>query len=156
MKFQHQKLGTRHRTAERTAKQTGELVISISQRRNTITVFKGNDRYVLEDTEVVLNFDDNDQLVSMKAIGSMEADSEEQAEQLESMFSSDEDALKDMIGVSEGMSMDLKVKGKTVTFTINADVEQLVDVGLIGADDASEMTKDELISYFEDQDMTCK
>ena len=26
--------GTRHRTAERTAKQTGELVISISQRRN--------------------------------------------------------------------------------------------------------------------------
>ncbi len=47
--------GTRHRTAERTAKQTGELVISISQRRNIITVFKGNYRYVLEDTEVVLN-----------------------------------------------------------------------------------------------------
>lgn len=47
--------GTRHRTAERTAKQTGELVISISQRRNIITVFKGNDRYVLEGTEVVLN-----------------------------------------------------------------------------------------------------
>ena len=47
--------GTRHRTAERTAKQTGEVVISISQRRNIITVFKGNDRYILEDTEVVLN-----------------------------------------------------------------------------------------------------
>ncbi|MCF0126733.1 MAG: DNA integrity scanning protein DisA [Clostridia bacterium] len=47
--------GTRHRTAERTAKQTGELVISISQRRNIITVFKGNDRYVLENTDVVLN-----------------------------------------------------------------------------------------------------
>ena len=47
--------GTRHRTAERTAKQTGELVISISQRRNIITVFKGNERYVLENTESVLN-----------------------------------------------------------------------------------------------------
>ena len=47
--------GTRHRTAERTAKQTGELVISISQRRNIITVFKENYRYVLEDTDVVLN-----------------------------------------------------------------------------------------------------
>ncbi len=47
--------GTRHRTAERTAKQTGELVISISQRRGIITVFKGYDRYILEDTEVVLN-----------------------------------------------------------------------------------------------------
>ena len=47
--------GTRHRTAERTAKQTGELVISISQRRSIITVFKGDDRYILEDTDVVLN-----------------------------------------------------------------------------------------------------
>ena len=47
--------GTRHRTAERTAKQTGELVISISQRRNIITIFKDNERYILEDTEVVLN-----------------------------------------------------------------------------------------------------
>ena len=47
--------GTRHRTAERTAKQTGELVISISQRRNIITVFKGTSRYVLEETESVLN-----------------------------------------------------------------------------------------------------
>ena len=47
--------GTRHRTAERTAKQTGELVISISQRRNIITVFKENNRYILEDTDAVLN-----------------------------------------------------------------------------------------------------
>lgn len=47
--------GTRHKTAERVAKQTGELVISISQRRNIITVFKDNERYILEDTEVVLN-----------------------------------------------------------------------------------------------------
>ena len=34
--------GTRHRTAERTAKQTKQLVISISQRRNVITIYKGN------------------------------------------------------------------------------------------------------------------
>ena len=53
--IQTSETGTRHRTAERTAKQTGELVISISQRRNIITVFKGNDRYVLEDIDVVLN-----------------------------------------------------------------------------------------------------
>lgn len=46
--------GTRHRTAERTAKQTGALVISVSQRRNIITIFKGNIRYVLEDTSKVI------------------------------------------------------------------------------------------------------
>lgn len=47
--------GTRHRTAERTAKQTGELVISISQRRSIITIFKDSERHILESTDVVLN-----------------------------------------------------------------------------------------------------
>ena len=42
--------GTRHRTAERTAKQTKELVISISQRRSIITIYKDNLKYVIEDT----------------------------------------------------------------------------------------------------------
>lgn len=46
--------GTRHRTAERTAKQTKQLVISISQRRSVITVYKGNYKYVMEDTSRVL------------------------------------------------------------------------------------------------------
>ncbi len=47
--------GTRHRTAERTAKQTKQLVISISQRRSVITIYKGNYRYVIEDTSRVLD-----------------------------------------------------------------------------------------------------
>ena len=47
--------GTRHRTAERTAKQTGALVISISQRRGIITIFRGNDRYVLKDSATVIS-----------------------------------------------------------------------------------------------------
>ncbi len=52
--IQTRETGTRHRTAERTAKQTKELVISISQRRNIITIFKGEFRYVLEDTDKIL------------------------------------------------------------------------------------------------------
>jgi diadenylate cyclase len=40
--------GTRHRTAERVAKQTGALVISISQQRETVTIFLGRRRYQLE------------------------------------------------------------------------------------------------------------
>lgn len=46
--------GTRHRTAERVAKQTGELVISISQRRNLISLYKGSLQYVLRDFPVIL------------------------------------------------------------------------------------------------------
>ena len=46
--------GTRHKTAERVAKQTNELVICISQRRGIITIFKGDFRYVINDIASVL------------------------------------------------------------------------------------------------------
>jgi diadenylate cyclase len=46
--------GTRHRTAERVAKQTDALVISISQQRETVTVFLGQSRYQLEPIADVL------------------------------------------------------------------------------------------------------
>lgn len=46
--------GIRHRTAERTAKQTGKLVISISQRRGVISLYKGMIRYALKDIGVIL------------------------------------------------------------------------------------------------------
>jgi diadenylate cyclase len=40
--------GTRHRTAERVAKQTDALVLSISQQRETVTLFLGDRRYQLD------------------------------------------------------------------------------------------------------------
>src|ERR687883_1530 len=46
--------GTRHRTAERVAKQTGALVISISQQRSTISVYVGPMRYQLDAVAEVL------------------------------------------------------------------------------------------------------
>ena len=46
--------GTRHRTAERVAKQTDALVISISQQRETVTVFTGDLRYQLGEISDVL------------------------------------------------------------------------------------------------------
>lgn len=46
--------GIRHRTAERVARQTGKLVVSISQRRNIITLYQGNLRYALKDMAVIL------------------------------------------------------------------------------------------------------
>jgi len=46
--------GTRHRTAERVAKQTDALVISISQQRESVTVFLGDLRYQLDPIADVL------------------------------------------------------------------------------------------------------
>lgn len=50
-----QETGIRHRIAERAAIQTGEVVISISQRRSIITVYQGNMRYALRDVSVIIN-----------------------------------------------------------------------------------------------------
>jgi diadenylate cyclase len=46
--------GTRHRTAERVAKQTGALVVSISQQRSTISLYRGALRYQLDAVTDVL------------------------------------------------------------------------------------------------------
>ena len=46
--------GTRHRTAERVAKQTGALVVSVSQQRETVTIFFGPARYQLDPVADVL------------------------------------------------------------------------------------------------------
>lgn len=46
--------GTRHRTAQRVAKQTGQIVVAISQRRNIITIYKGDLKYVLQESSVIL------------------------------------------------------------------------------------------------------
>lgn len=46
--------GTRHRTAERVAKQTGQLVLAISQRRDLISIYKGNFKTMLRDPAVLL------------------------------------------------------------------------------------------------------
>jgi diadenylate cyclase len=46
--------GTRHRTAERVAKQTKAIVLSISQQRETVTLFVGDLRYQLGEIPEVL------------------------------------------------------------------------------------------------------
>ena len=46
--------GTRHRTAERTSKQTEALVIAISQRRDVVSLYVDGAKYILEDIPVVL------------------------------------------------------------------------------------------------------
>lgn len=66
--------GTRHKAAERTAKQTGAIVIAISERKNIVTLYGGKVRHEVVDTDELLrktnenvqiieknrmNFDDN-------------------------------------------------------------------------------------------------
>jgi diadenylate cyclase len=47
--------GTRHRTAERVAKQTGHPVVSVSQSMRIIALYTPNGRYVLDDSASILS-----------------------------------------------------------------------------------------------------
>jgi diadenylate cyclase len=46
--------GTRHRTAERVAKQTDTLVIAVSERREVVSLYVDGQKYILEEIPVVL------------------------------------------------------------------------------------------------------
>lgn len=53
--IQTNETGTRHRTAERVAKMTSGVVISISKRRNQITLYHQEHRYQLQDISLLVN-----------------------------------------------------------------------------------------------------
>ena len=53
-KVSTQETGTRHKAAERTAKQLGTIAIAVSERRNKITLYFKNESYFLEDTSEIL------------------------------------------------------------------------------------------------------
>lgn len=47
--------GTRHRSAERTAKQTNVPVISVSRSMSVITIYVGDERYVIEGSHAIMS-----------------------------------------------------------------------------------------------------
>jgi diadenylate cyclase len=47
--------GTRHRTAERVAKQTGYPVVSVSQSMRIVALYVGNRRHVVEDSSAIMS-----------------------------------------------------------------------------------------------------
>ncbi len=53
-KMHSNETGMRHQAADRVARQTKAMVISISQKRDIVTIYVGNHKYVLEDIEVLL------------------------------------------------------------------------------------------------------
>lgn len=95
------------------------------------------------ETKVVLYFDEEDQLIRMSADGLMEASSEEEAKEFAEL---NEDA---MAYLSDGMSMDVKVNGKKVTISIDADLKQMIEEGQISEDELGmDLSKEEMIKYF--------
>ena len=53
--IESQETGTRHRTAERVAKQLDALAISISAARDVVTIYVGDIRYIMDPIRVILS-----------------------------------------------------------------------------------------------------
>ncbi|XEC94680.1 DNA integrity scanning diadenylate cyclase DisA [Paenibacillus tarimensis] len=98
--------GIRHRTAERVAKQTGKLVVSISQRRNVITLYQGGLRYTLKEIGVILTKANQaiQTLEKYKAVLSQSFTNLSAAEFEESV------TLQEVAGVIQRLEMVLRIK----------------------------------------------
>jgi diadenylate cyclase len=100
--------GIRHRTAERVAKQTGKLVVSISQRRNVITLYQGSLRYSLKDIGVIL-------AKANQAIQTLEKYKTVLDQALTNLGASEFEevvTLHDVCNVMQRMEMVLRIKGE--------------------------------------------
>lgn len=111
--------GIRHRTAERVARQTGKLVISISQRRNVITLYQGNLRYSLKDIGVILT-------KANQAIQTLEKYQTILEQSLTNLSASEFEesvTLHDVAGVLHRIEMVLRIKGEINNYIIELGTE---------------------------------
>jgi diadenylate cyclase len=93
--------GTRHRTAERVAKQTGALVISISAARDTVSIYVGGVRYQLDSIAELLA-KSNQALATLETYGSR---LEEVASRLTALEFQSAATLEDVLIVAQRVEM---------------------------------------------------
>lgn len=111
--------GIRHRTAERVAKQTGKLVISISQRRNVITLYQGNLRYSLKDIGVILTKANQ----AIQTLEKYQAVLEQSLTNLSALEFEEAVTLQDVAGVLHRVEMVLRIKGEINNYIIELGTE---------------------------------
>ncbi|WNS75583.1 DNA integrity scanning diadenylate cyclase DisA [Bacillus sp. DTU_2020_1000418_1_SI_GHA_SEK_038] len=111
--------GMRHRTAERVAKQTGELVIAISQRRNVITLYKGHFRYALRDIGVILTKAN----VALQTLEKYKVVLEEDISNLSVLEFEELVTYSDILNVFHSIEMVLRIKNELLTYLNELGIE---------------------------------
>jgi diadenylate cyclase len=111
--------GIRHRTAERVAKQTSKLVISISQRRNVITLYQGNLRYSLKDIGVILTKANQ----ALQTLEKYRAVLEQSLKNLSASEFEEQVTLQDVANVIHRFEMVLRIKGEINRYIIELGTE---------------------------------
>lgn len=104
--------GMRHRTAERVAKQTGNLVVAISERRNVITLYFGDCRYALRDIGVILTKANQ----ALQTLEKYKSATDESIANLGLLELEDSVTLDDVIQVLHRIEMVLRIKSEIINY----------------------------------------
>ena len=107
-----QETGMRHRTAERVAKQTGNLVIAISQRRHVITLYYGQLQYALRDIGVILTKANQ----ALQTLEKYKAVLEQSVTNLSLLEFEEIVTFNDVIQVVQRFRMVLRIKNELLTY----------------------------------------
>ncbi len=111
--------GIRHRISERVAKQTGNLVVSISQRRGTITLYQGQYRYSLSDIGVILTKANQ----AIQTLEKYKMALDQKLTNLSAMEFEDLVTLEDITSIIHKIEMVKRVYNEIETFTNELGVE---------------------------------
>lgn len=117
--------GMRHRTAERVAKQTGNLVIAISERRNVITLYFGNSRYALRDIGVILTKANQ----ALRTLEKYKSATDQSINNLGSLEFEDLVTIDEVIQVLHRIEMVLRIKSEIINYIYELGTEgQLIQL----------------------------
>lgn len=111
--------GTRHRTAERVAKQTDAMVISISQDRDLVSIYVDELKYVLTDIRLLLS-EANQALQTLERYRTRV---DQEADNLTALEFEDAVTLHDVIGVMQRYEMAERVAGEIETYLVELGAE---------------------------------
>jgi len=111
--------GTRHRTAERVAKQTDSLCISISQDRDLVSIYVDELKYVLTDIRLLLSEANQ----ALQTLERYRARLDQVADNLTALEFEDAVTLHDVVGVIQRYEMVARVATEVERYLIELGVE---------------------------------
>ncbi len=118
-KIESKETGTRHRTAERVAKQTKALAVSISQARDLVSIYIDDQKYVLKDIRVLLAKADQ----ALQTLEKYRSRFDQVADNLTALEFEDAVTLHEVIGVLQRAEMVGRIAGEIERYLIELGTE---------------------------------
>jgi diadenylate cyclase len=124
--------GTRHRTADRTAQQTGCAVITVSASMNTIALFLGDERHPIEPPATVLGRAN----MALQTLERYRGALRQALARLSVLEVQDQVTIRDLILVGQRLEMVLRLEQETASYVTELGTDgRLIGLQLLDVDD---------------------